>query len=65
MCYCKNSGGTLADSIEAAKTKIPQLEAALEGSAGKKAQLESDLKEHNADREAAKKAMAEATGIRN
>jgi chromosome segregation ATPase len=64
MCYCKNAGGTLADSIEAAKTKIPQLEAALKGSAGKKAQLEADLKEHKADREAAKKTIKEATAIR-
>jgi chromosome segregation ATPase len=64
MCYCKSSGGTLAEGIEAAKTKIPQLEASLKGSAGKKAQLESDLTAHKADREAAKKAMAEATAIR-
>jgi septal ring factor EnvC (AmiA/AmiB activator) len=64
MCYCKNSGGTLQDSIDAAKTKIPQLEAALKGSAGKKIQLEADIKDAKAGRKAAKEAMSEATAIR-
>merc|ERR1719253_2359030 len=64
MCYCKNSGGDLQKSIEDAKTRIPELEATVKEGAGKQEQLNADIKAHKADRDAAKKAMSEATGIR-
>jgi len=65
MCYCKNGRGDLAKSIADAKTKIPDLEAGIEASVGKKTQFEKDLEDHKADRAAANKAMGEATALRN
>jgi hypothetical protein len=64
MCYCKSSGEELSSSVAAASTKVPMLEASITAASGKKAQLEGDLKSHQMDRGAAKKAMAEATAIR-
>jgi len=64
MCYCQTSGGDLQASIEAAEEKIPQLAASIKAGTEKKVQLEADLKGHQTDRSAAKKAMAEATSLR-
>merc|ERR1712194_342807 len=64
MCYCKNSGGDLQASIDAAEAKIPQLAASIEAGNGRMTQLKSDLKSHKNDRRAAKDAMSEATAIR-
>jgi len=64
MCYCKNSGGTLAKSISDAETKGPELVSAIEEGIGKLAQLKDDLKAHQSDRAAAKAAMATATALR-
>merc|ERR1719181_1707717 len=65
MCYCKNGEEMLGKSIADANVKIPQLGSDIEESEGQKSQLSEDLKAHSADREAAKTAMAEATGVRN
>merc|ERR1719261_2000634 len=64
MCYCEQGADALKVSINDAETKIPQVEAALEKTGAEKAQLASDVTAHKNDREAAKTAMAEATGIR-
>eukprot|EP00747_Dinoflagellata_sp_TGD_P158732 gnl/TRDRNA2_/TRDRNA2_177839_c14_seq25.p1 gnl/TRDRNA2_/TRDRNA2_177839_c14~~gnl/TRDRNA2_/TRDRNA2_177839_c14_seq25.p1 ORF type:complete len:388 (-),score=119.73 gnl/TRDRNA2_/TRDRNA2_177839_c14_seq25:38-1201(-) len=64
MCYCKGGKGTLASSIEAAKTKISDLKSSIDTSSGEKAQTEVDLRSHRADRDAAKSAMDQATGVR-
>mmetsp|Transcript_102993 Transcript_102993/g.296579 ORF Transcript_102993/g.296579 Transcript_102993/m.296579 type:complete len:483 (+) Transcript_102993:2-1450(+) len=64
MCYCKTNRGVLAESIQAAEAKAPELTASIEASTGQQAQLKSDLESHQADRSAAKQAMAEATAIR-
>jgi len=64
MCYCKTSGGDLAKSIDAAGTKMPELEADIKEGESKKAQLDEDIKSHQADRAAAKEAMASATALR-
>jgi hypothetical protein len=64
MCYCKTGGSDLGKSIADAKTKIPDLEAGIEGSAAKKTQLEKDLENHKADKAAANTAIAEATALR-
>merc|ERR1719323_2941550 len=64
MCYCKNSGGALTASIEAAEKKIPDVQSSLKAATERKAQTESDLKSNQKDREAAKAAMTEATAIR-
>jgi len=65
MCYCKGAGDTLGKSIADAKTRAPELEAAIEAGNGQMAKLKEDLKNHQADRAAAKTAMAEATALRD
>merc|ERR1719498_81096 len=64
MCYCKNAGGTLQGSIDAATNKIPQVESALKEATSSKAQLEQEVKDHQAARAEAKDSMAKATAIR-
>merc|ERR1719301_284733 len=64
MCYCDNADATLGKSISDAETKIPQVESDLKEAVETKAQLESDIANHQANREAAKEAMAKATEIR-
>merc|ERR1719240_2073114 len=64
MCYCKNADETLGKSISDADTKIPQLESDIKEAVEEKAQLEADIEAHQADRAAAKEAMAKATEIR-
>jgi len=64
MCWCQTGGADLKKSIEAAETKIPQLESQIKEVGGEKVQLAADVKQHRIDRDAAKQAMAEATAIR-
>jgi len=64
MCYCANADETLGKSIGDANTKIPQLESDIKQAVEEKAQLESDLEAHQADRAAAEEAMAKATEMR-
>jgi chromosome segregation ATPase len=64
MCYCKNGAEALAKSIADAEAKGPELAAAIEEATGKLTQLKEDIKAHQADRAAAKTAMAEATAVR-
>jgi len=63
-CYCKNSGGTLEKSIGDADTKIPQVSSAIKEAEAEHSQLQEDLTSHRSDRAEAKKAMADATKIR-
>jgi DNA repair exonuclease SbcCD ATPase subunit len=64
MCYCKNSGGDLANSIADAENKVSELPSAVEEAEGQLAQFKEDLKKAQTDRTAAKAAIAEATAIR-
>merc|ERR1719262_1750182 len=64
MCYCKSSGGALGKSIADANTKIPALLSEIEEAEATMAQLKEDVKKHQADRAAAKEAMATATALR-
>jgi hypothetical protein len=64
QCYCKGGSSALQGSIGDANTKIPQLKSDLDAAGADKAQLASDVVQHTADRDAAKAAMKEATGIR-
>jgi hypothetical protein len=64
MCYCTTGADDLAASINAADTKIPQVEAALKAGQATKLQLEADIKTHQADRVEAKEALAKATALR-
>jgi len=64
MCYCKNSGNDLAQSIADAEAKIENVAASLEESAQRKDQLTADLKDHTTNRDDAKDTMAKATALR-
>jgi len=64
MCYCKNGAEALAKTIADAEAKGPELTAAIDEATGKLSQLKDDIKAHQADRAAAKTAMAEATAVR-
>lgn len=64
MCYCKNAGSTLQLSIDAADTKIPQVESAIKEAEEKKKQLEQEVKDHQTARAEAKASMASSTAIR-
>lgn len=64
MCYCKTSGGTLAESISAAEKKTPAVSSDIDSSESQKVRLQEELKQGQVDRSAAKSAQAEATAIR-
>merc|ERR1719487_1145260 len=64
MCYCSNNDDVLEGSIAAANTKIPAVQSDLEAAQNHKAQLDEDLKQHQADRTSAKEAMKEAEALR-
>merc|ERR1719359_1780924 len=63
-CWCSSGSGALSKSISDAGVKVPALQASIEEAESKKAQLEEDVKQHQADRAAAKASMEEATAIR-
>jgi len=64
MCYCKETGGGLEKSVAEDEEKLPQLTSSVEEATSSASQLENDLKEHKASKEAAQKAIAEQTEIR-
>jgi chromosome segregation ATPase len=64
QCYCSSSGGTLGESIAAAKAKGPAVSSDIEQAEAQEVQLKEDLKQHQADRAAAKKAVSAATALR-
>jgi chromosome segregation ATPase len=63
-CYCSSSGGSLGESIAAAKAKGPAVSSDIEQAEAQQVQLKEDLKQHQADRAAAKKAVGAATALR-
>merc|ERR1719517_103 len=64
QCYCKNNGGTLGESIAAAEAKAPAVGSEITTAEEKKTGLEAGLSQDQDERVSAKKAMAEATEIR-
>merc|ERR1719271_1150759 len=64
QCYCSNGAGSLETAISAAEQKVPQLSSDIESSTSLLAQLKEDLKNHAADRIAAKTTMGEASALR-
>eukprot|EP00929_Paragymnodinium_shiwhaense_P000200 TRINITY_DN100446_c0_g1_i1.p1 TRINITY_DN100446_c0_g1~~TRINITY_DN100446_c0_g1_i1.p1 ORF type:complete len:719 (-),score=289.05 TRINITY_DN100446_c0_g1_i1:98-2254(-) len=63
-CYCKTGTRDLEESISLNNAKVPALQSDIEAAESSVAKLKEDLKAHAADRSAAEKAMADATGIR-
>jgi chromosome segregation ATPase len=64
MCYCKNSDGALEESIAAATTKVPEVGSSISEAEEKNLQLKAEVAKAQTDRDSAKKAIQEATGIR-
>merc|ERR1719261_1423606 len=64
MCYCKTGVADLEKSIAAAEAKAANNAAGQEAAAGQLAQLQADLEAAKSDRSAAKKAVADATSLR-
>merc|ERR1719191_51591 len=64
MCYCKNGAGDLQKSIADAEEKLGTLPKEIEAAESEEKQLKADIKQAQDDRAAAKKAMAEATALR-
>jgi len=64
MCFCKNAGGDLANSISAAGDAVPELGSNIEEAEASLVQTKEELKQAQTDRAAAKSAIAEATTIR-
>jgi len=64
MCYCKNSGGDLAKTIEAEEGKVAELGPDIKAAESKKEQTEEALDSNKEDRTKAEKTMSEDTAIR-
>jgi chromosome segregation ATPase len=64
MCYCKTGGSDLDASISAAENKVGSLPSEIKAAEEKLTQTKADLNNAQADRAAAKEAMASATAIR-
>merc|ERR1719326_2444500 len=64
MCYCKNGAAGLEKSIADAEEKLGTLPKEIEAAESEVKQLKANIKQAQEDRAAAKKAMAEATAIR-
>lgn len=64
MCYCRTSGGNLGASISAAEEKIPAVSSKIDSDEARLAQAKSALNKAQTDRSDAKKAMADATSLR-
>jgi len=63
-CYCSTGSGKLEKSVAEAQAKVPAVSSEIEEKEAAKAQMDEDLKQHQADRSAAKDAIADATAIR-
>jgi len=61
ICYCTTNDGELSDSTAELRAKIPEIEAEITEATSQKQQLDQDLVQHKADREAAKESITAAT----
>jgi len=64
MCFCSANTGDLGKAEEDAKAKAEEMAAKLKSETAEKSQIEQELVDHKADREAAKGDIAEATTLR-
>jgi len=64
MCYCKTAGGDLSKGIADAGSSISEFGNKIKAAEEQKIVLAEELKSAQSDRTAAKKAMAEATAVR-
>jgi len=64
MCFCETGEADLTKTAEGANAKISETSSTLETDTAEKATVDQELTEHKADREAAKKDLAEAEALR-
>eukprot|EP00811_Abedinium_folium_P010119 NODE_1935_length_2333_cov_4.926111.p1 GENE.NODE_1935_length_2333_cov_4.926111~~NODE_1935_length_2333_cov_4.926111.p1 ORF type:complete len:680 (-),score=249.00 NODE_1935_length_2333_cov_4.926111:208-2247(-) len=64
ICNCKSEKAALSESIAAAMAKIEELQSSIKTAASQKERFVADLAQHSADRDAARKTMAEASNVR-
>lgn len=64
MCYCQDGGKDLETSIGAAEDKVSTLPSEITAAEERLQQLKDDIKQHQADRAAAKRSMQKATAVR-
>jgi len=65
MCYCNSGREDLEASIAAASGKVSDLPSQIDVAEARLAQLKDDIRQHQADRQTAKEAMAKAKSIRD
>merc|ERR1719220_2974793 len=65
MCYCQSGGKELEASIDKAEDKVSTLPSEIEAAEEKLTQIKDDIKQHQTDRAAAKRAMQKATAVRD
>jgi len=65
MCYCKSGGKDLETSIDKAEDKVSTLPSEIEAAEERLTQMKDDIKQHQTDRAAAKRAMVTATAVRD
>jgi len=64
-CWCNDNNWEKGNSIEKSEAKISELQSTIESLTGSTAELRSSIKELEAELAADKKALAEATALRN
>jgi len=64
MCYCNNGAGSIDASIETATAQVSSLTGKIATEAAQKSQMDQDVKQHKADRVAAKATIQESTAMR-
>jgi len=64
MCYCSNGAGALDTAIATGESSVEALTAKIDGETALKSQLQQDVKQHQVDRDEAKKTIEEATTMR-
>jgi len=65
MCYCQSGGKQLEKSIGDAEDKVSTLPSEIEAAEEKLTQYKDDIKQHQSDRAAAKRAIKKATAVRD
>jgi len=64
MCYCSNGAGSLDTAIATGESSVEALTAKIDGETALKSQLAQDVKQHQVDRDEAKKTIEESTAMR-
>jgi predicted nucleic acid-binding Zn-ribbon protein len=64
MCYCETGESDLKKSIDAAETKIPQLQSSIEEATAEKNKLKNEIERAKSDLEEATSSLESATSLR-